>query len=39
MDRVQEDLKLLNVRDTEEYAKDGEKWRQYVVADMSLKVL
>jgi hypothetical protein len=37
--RVKEDLKLLNVRNAEECAKDAEKWKQYVVAAMGHKDL
>jgi hypothetical protein len=39
VDRVKEDLKLLNVRNAEESANDREEWRQYVVAAMGLKGL
>jgi hypothetical protein len=39
VDRVQEDLKLLNVRNAEERANDIEAWKQYVVAAMGLKGL
>lgn len=36
INRVQ-DLKLLNVKDTEECAKDRHRWKQYVVVAMGLK--
>ncbi|KAF0704109.1 Reverse transcriptase domain-containing protein, partial [Aphis craccivora] len=39
VDRVKEDLKLLNVRNAEECANDREEWKQYVVAVMGLKGL
>jgi len=39
VDRVKEDLKLLNVRNAEVYANDREEWNQYVVAAMGLKGL
>jgi len=39
VDRVKEDLKLLNVRNAEECANDREEWKQYVVAAMGLKGL
>jgi hypothetical protein len=39
VDRVQEDLKLLNVRNAEECAKDRDEWKEYVVAAMNLKGL
>ncbi|KAL4090343.1 hypothetical protein QTP88_025200 [Uroleucon formosanum] len=38
VDRVQ-DLKLLNIGNAEECAKDKEEWKQYVVAAMDLKGL
>lgn len=37
MDRVQEDFKLLNVRNAERCEKYIERWRQYVVAAWVLK--
>jgi hypothetical protein len=37
--RVQEDLKLLKVRNAEECAKDRKEWKQYVVVVMGLKDL
>jgi hypothetical protein len=37
--RVQEDLKLLNVRNAEERANDREEWKQYVVVAMGFKGL
>jgi hypothetical protein len=39
VDRIKEDLKLLNVRNAEERANDREEWKQYVVAAMGLKDL
>jgi len=39
VDRVKEDLKLLNVRNAEESENDREEWKQYVVAAMGLKGL
>lgn len=39
MDRVQEDSKLLNIRNAEECEKDREGWRQYDVAAIGLKCL
>jgi hypothetical protein len=39
VDRVKEDLKLLNVRNEEECANDRGKWKQYVVAAKGLKGL
>lgn len=37
MDRVREDLKLLNVKNAEKCANDREGWRQYAVAAMATK--
>jgi len=39
MDRVQEDVKLLNVRNAEESTKGREGWKQYVGVAMGLKGL
>lgn len=39
IDRIKEDLKILEVRNAVETAKDREEWRKYAVATMGLKGL